>query len=237
MSIRRIGPILDWLVYRCARARKRALPISDQLNIGSAYMVAPGWINLDNSPSVWLSKHDSIRYILQKTKIIQDSAQERWPSDIVFHDVRHGLPWPDQSLRYIYTSHTLEHLSRRDGEYLLRECNRVLKSGGILRVVVPDLIFYAKRYVDAHTEANLNSEDKISATEEFLEIVGAKSGSITSSRNPHRWMYDSASLANFLSKVGFINVVEKHYREGQVPDLEILDTRPDDSLHMEAERS
>jgi len=39
----------------------------------------------------------------------------------------------------VYHSHLLEHLQQEEGEDLIQECLRVLKPGGILRIVVPDL--------------------------------------------------------------------------------------------------
>lgn len=39
----------------------------------------------------------------------------------------------------VYHSHLLEHLQQEEGEGLTQECFRVLKPGGILRIVVPDL--------------------------------------------------------------------------------------------------
>jgi predicted SAM-dependent methyltransferase len=233
-----IASIIDFLVLQMARTNKKSLPQLDRLNLGSAYNVAPGWVNIDNSPSVWLSKHNTVRHLLQKVNLINESTQQSWQVDLIFHDVRHGLPWPDQSVRYIYTSHLLEHLSPQGGERLLQECYRVMKSGGILRVVVPDLMLYAQHYIDAITSGASKCEDipSFSATENFLEIVGVHFGNTVSFRCPHRWMYDACSLARYLAKVGFVKIEQKAYREGRVPDLEILDTRPDDSLHMEAER-
>jgi SAM-dependent methyltransferase len=49
----------------------------------------------------------------------------------------------------IYHSHVLEHLSHGDARRLTAECLRVLKSGGVLRVVVPDLEGVARLYLQA----------------------------------------------------------------------------------------
>lgn len=47
-----------------------------------------------------------------------------------------GLPFPDESIESIISHHFMEHL--RDGFVpLMDECHRVLKPGGILRVIVP----------------------------------------------------------------------------------------------------
>ena|SRR5258708_5199575 len=231
-----LGALLDLLVFRLARVDETGLPKGDRVNIGSAYLTPPGWINLDNSPSVWLSRHRAARYLLEKTHFTSASAQERWRPGIVFHDVRHGLPWAEQSLSFIYTSHLLEHLSRLDGEGLLRECHRVLKPSGILRVVVPDLRYYAQKYLDDLDGCDTDTDRALSATasERFMEIVGVHNGGALSARNPHRWMYDERSLADGLKRVGFVNVAARRYREGDFPDLDKMDTRPIDSLHMEA---
>lgn len=113
------------------------------------------------------------------------------------------------------------------------ECFRVLKRGGLLRVVVPDLKFYAQQYF---AEASNGSRSAMLPSEHFLEMVGLHAGHDVSARNPHRWMYDAASLGVCLSKAGFVDVVPQAHRQGQVPDLEVLDVRPVDSLHMEARR-
>jgi predicted SAM-dependent methyltransferase len=234
-----IGPILDFLVLQFARARQQPAPTLDRLNIGSAYIAPSGWINIDNSPSAWLSRHRKVLYLLERANLVNVNKQRRWPPDIVFHDVRHGLPWPTQSFQFVYTSHLLEHLSRTDGETLLGECHRVLKPHGTLRVVVPDLLYYATKYVHEVTLAGCGSIEPSAAraAETFLEMVGATSGRITSTRTPHRWMYDTAQLTESLAKAGFLHITVQCPGVGTVPDLDVLDTRPVDSLHVEARRA
>jgi predicted SAM-dependent methyltransferase len=47
----------------------------------------------------------------------------------------------------IYASHVWEHLYLKDGEFALSECHRVLKAGGVVRIVVPPLHDYCDEYV------------------------------------------------------------------------------------------
>lgn len=55
-------------------------------------------------------------------------------------DVRKPLrAWPDGSVRLIYHSHLIEHLSFYQGVEFLAECRRILKPGGVMRVCTPDL--------------------------------------------------------------------------------------------------
>lgn len=52
----------------------------------------------------------------------------------------------------------------------------------------------------------------------------------------HRWMYDFDSLKNLLLSIGFTVVEKRSFREGVVPDLELLDNRPQESLYVEARK-
>ena len=68
---------------------------------------------------------------------------------VISHDVRKGIPLADKTVDAVYHSHLLEHFSKREGTVLASECFRVLKPGGIIRVVVPDLENICKGYLEA----------------------------------------------------------------------------------------
>ena len=55
------------------------------------------------------------------------------------HNLNKGIPFEDNSFDVVYHSHLLEHFSKSYTPVFLKECHRVLKNGGIIRVVVPDL--------------------------------------------------------------------------------------------------
>ena len=63
-----------------------------------------------------------------------------------------GIPAASQSVNVVYHSHLLEHLHQGEGEDLIQECFRVLKPGGIVRVVVPDLERICKDYLSTIQE-------------------------------------------------------------------------------------
>lgn len=56
-------------------------------------------------------------------------------------DLREGkpIPLPSHSVLKIFTSHVIEHLDDRAVDVLFRECYRILRYGGILRVSCPDV--------------------------------------------------------------------------------------------------
>jgi len=83
----------------------------NKLNFGCGTRVAEGWVNIDftsGDPRV------------QSVNLLK------------------GLPFPDNSFDAVYSSHVLEHFTKAQAAALLNEARRVLKPGGILRIVVPD---------------------------------------------------------------------------------------------------
>jgi predicted SAM-dependent methyltransferase len=50
-----------------------------------------------------------------------------------------GIPFPSDHFEVVYHSQVLEHIPKEKAHDFIRECYRVLKPGGILRVVLPNL--------------------------------------------------------------------------------------------------
>jgi len=61
------------------------------------------------------------------------------PDNILVHDLARGIPFASGSVDVVYHSHLLEHLDRDVAHAFLFEVMRVLKPGGLQRIVVPDL--------------------------------------------------------------------------------------------------
>jgi len=200
------------------------------INLGCGLSVASGWLNLDNSLNARLAKHRLLRKVLWKLGVLSDHHYSvKWPASVISYDLRKPLPYAGSSIDYVYTSHFLEHLSRDHAQKLIKEAHRVLKRGGIIRIVVPDLALGVRQYVAAMQVDPQNAK----AATEFLEWLQLSRPNV---RDPHLWMYDAPSLAAMLKDCGFINAVVCEYKKGRVPDCDILDNRPIDSLHLEAEK-
>lgn len=90
------------------------------LNFGCGSVFHREWVNLDAMPAA---------------------------DGVIAHDVRRPFPYPDGSFDGVYGSHVLEHLEPSAGARLLRDCRRILRPGGIIRVVVPDLEAIVRLYM------------------------------------------------------------------------------------------
>lgn len=51
----------------------------------------------------------------------------------------HALPFPDERFELVFSSHCLEHFSHRETRTILTEWLRVLKKGGMLKLILPDI--------------------------------------------------------------------------------------------------
>jgi SAM-dependent methyltransferase len=203
------------------------------VNLGSGNTVAPGWINIDNSWNARLSKYPLLRSSLYRIGLLsQHHYNIQWPQDLVIHDLTKKLPLPSNSVDYVYSSHALEHLNKDDAVKLLRDILRILKVGGVVRIVVPDLAVEARQYVEALETNPFDAQ----AAPRFLNGLALTRPPRLGRPATHQWMYDAPSLQATLLNAGFVHPIVCAYKQGRVPDIDILDRRPEISLYMEAER-
>ena len=211
-----------------------------RLHLGSHTRAVRGWENLDSSPNVYLSRVPALQRALHRARIVDErQAAARFPREVVHADVRKGLPYPDASAAYVYSSHMIEHLARWQALELVRECRRVLHRGGVLRLATPDLAAWAREYLDGDTTAGPTPADSFmeklatfrdapgSTAQRFVRRVAGSS--------QHQWLYDAESLSYLLREGGFPDPELRRFREGDVPDLDQLEDHAD-SLFVEARR-
>lgn len=79
--------------------------------------------------------------------------------DVVSYDLNQGIPYESDFFDAVYHSHLLEHFFKDQAPLFLMECFRVLKPGGVIRVVVPDLETIAKLYLKNLNQALKGNED------------------------------------------------------------------------------
>lgn len=169
-----------------------------KVNLGCGNQTPEGWINVDYSLGSRLAKVPLFSLFNSQFKLFDSS----WNPDIFLHDLRKKFPWSDGEVDIVYSSHTLEHLNKHQGLQFLRECYRVLKKDGLIRIVVPDL----RQFVSAYINGDMLAEDfveKLGVWQEEHQDSSLKSKLAFFIRFPHQCMYDTDSLVRTMSTIGF----------------------------------
>ena len=168
-----------------------------KLNLGCGAQVVDGWVNVDYALGARLASIPVLSTALRRLKVFR----LEWDPAIHIHDLTKPLPWKDGTVDACYTSHTVEHLSREQGAALVREAFRVLKPGGVLRVIVPDLRPILERYRDGRVSADhvveqlgvLYGTDKQGLRRMLAPLI----------EFPHKCMYDPQTMIRLLQSAGF----------------------------------
>ena len=58
---------------------------------------------------------------------------------VIAHNLRKGIPFDSGTFDFVYHSHLIEHFSREEACSFIKECYRVLKCNGVLRIAYPNL--------------------------------------------------------------------------------------------------
>jgi len=204
-----------------------------RLNLGCGLLTHPSWINVDGSWNARLAKLPRLRRTLSLLHILPaNKAEIPWSPDIFVHDVRKPLPFPDGSADAVYASHVLEHLYREQGQQLIREAFRVLASGGIVRIVVPDLRAIVHEYLGERPFGEHSAGEKAPPPGDLLNERLLMRWPSPSKHNfllriyeawqdfhSHKWMYDEQSLGNLLGSTGFVEILRRNYAESLIPDI------------------
>jgi SAM-dependent methyltransferase len=174
-------------------------PMESQIIQFGCGLCAPSqWRNFDASPTLWLQKLPAIG------KLVPSGPFGRFPDNVEYGNIVNGLPISDDSIRLLYCSHVLEHLTLDELRRALHNCYRLLQPGGIFRFVLPDLEYMSWQYV--------NSIDPDAALK-FMQFtclgIEHRQRNFRSflkdwlSGSQHLWMWDYKSLSHELSMVGF----------------------------------
>lgn len=208
-----------------------------KVNLGSGLYVAKGWINIDSSINALLSKYPKFmlvilfkinnfvlkRYYHSNLQASQEEFLNILKNNMfINHNLENGIPFENDSVDYIYSSHFLEHLFREDTEKLLMDAHRVLKKNGLIRIDVPNLEYAFDLYKSGKKEEAL----------EMLYIEGK-----ISNFSYHRYMYDYELLSNLLKKCGFKRIKRCEFHKGKMPDINVLEKSEIDTLFVEAIKS
>jgi SAM-dependent methyltransferase len=220
------------LVLKIASIFKKNQKISKagkKANIGCGLHCLEGWVNIDGSLSALLGskKFAWFNKILYKFSgsssyyTFKQFHETIAKKKLYFADLTKGIPFVDETLEIAYCSHLLEHLTKKNGAYFLKECHRVLKKEGLLRLVVPDLDKAFDMYRNGKSQEMLDLFFYTSDDPDF---------------SAHKYGYNFAMLDRLLAGTGFTNIKMMSYQNGACPDIKFLDVYPEYSLYVECRK-
>jgi len=187
------------------------------LNLGCGDCTPHGWENVDYAFGARLTRLPGFSALNRRLRLFNLD----WDQRIRLHDLRKPLPWQSGSVQAVYSSHTLEHLSREQGRRLIEEAFRVLMPGGILRIVVPDLAQMVRDYTSGTVAADY-----------FLDHLGVLTANGDGSAKeyleplisfPHKCMYDQETLLTLFGDCGF-NATPRSHLDSDIPDIGDIET-------------
>jgi predicted SAM-dependent methyltransferase len=204
------------------------------LNVASSVYVLEDFVNLDNHLFIRFINNSNIAKKVLPAKyheLLRSYVEASKKAKLIKHDCRMPLKFPDSSVDHILCSHFLEHVFPEDRTNILNDFMRVLKPGGTLHIILPDLESQVTKYLrkkelgvptaadDFITETLLSKESKGSLRYRLMEFGGGFG-------LQHRWMYDHASISNIVNEMGF-GIIEK------TPECPSYQFRlNDDSVHV-----
>lgn len=188
-----------------------------------------------SSPSQWLNFDISPTLRIQKTPILGTLLKSRlnviFPDGVRYGDIIKGLPnIQANSCDGVYCSHTLEHLSLKDLRTALVNTHKILKPGGIFRLVVPDLEFCAKEYLKQLANGDSNASNNFVGKSGTILGTEARERGLKSiltavlGNARHLWMWDYISLQAELNKAGFTAIRRCQFNDSSDPMFQYVES-------------
>lgn len=124
----------------------------------------------------------------------------------IYMDLNEGFPLPDDSFDYVFSQQGIEHFTYYRAVKILRECLRVLKPRGKIRIETPNLNYFIDRYRN-------NDRAVAPATHQFAKELDAPPTHLTSLNSiffqfGHQYVYDIQALIDLCRQCGFADVRE-----------------------------
>ena len=194
------GRQMQGLARRPYQIRKYLATATDfvGLQIGSGYHHLDGWLKTDIE-------------ILDLTTVYMDATNR--------------FPFPSDVFDYIVAEHMIEHITYDRALKMLRECRRVLKKNGVIRISTPD-IKLTQQLMDRPLAPEL--ERYVSWSNSTFDGIGSSNSAIhVVNRLQHAWghqfLYDSDTLSSALKQCGFTEITQCSPSESDHPVLRNVD--------------
>ena len=176
--------------------------VSPKIHWGCGSKIIEGWINIDG----WYT--NNIDYVA---------------------DLRSKIPFDDNVVSFIFTEHVVEHIEKKHILSVLGEFYRVLRVGGVVRIVVPSL----EAFINSYQAHDMDWFKRAG----FDEVTPGECFNIIFYEHFHKHIYDFENLSMLLKKVGFSSINTSMHMGSDYPEL-LLDTSHESriiqSIYVEA---
>lgn len=126
------------------------------------------------------------------------------PRADIYIDITSPLPLQNNSVSNIMLEEVIEHISCAQAKGLLDECHRILKPKGCIRIITPNLAYYANTVIDG------NDGDEINDV-----FYG----------HGHKYIYTKEKLKSLVLSANYIDLVFTNYLDPE-SQLGHLDSHP-----------
>lgn len=186
----KIAPTSAVAKHLSDQAKHDSIETPARLHLGCGDHLLKGWINID----------------------INDSEE------VVKLNLTQALPFPTESVEFIFSEHFIEHITCEEAHRLLTECYRVLLPKGVLRISTPDLRKLVNEYLAEKTgewhDVGWFPATPCQMVNEGMRLWG------------HQFLYDAKELTALIKACGFQEITAVHWRESRYTELRNLEVRP-----------
>jgi predicted SAM-dependent methyltransferase len=183
---------------------------SPKLHIGGGWRRLDGWLNTD------------IELI----------------PDVMRMDATQSFPFADDTFQHVYAEHMIEHVPYQKGIGMLRECHRVMREGGVIRLITPDLAAIIGLY---KSEPCADQQEYLQwFCRTFVQEAPANAVSVINAmfrQWGHQFIYDEQTLADAMRTAGFASIKRWTLGESDYPDLRNMENQeryPEGLLNFES---
>lgn len=226
-----------------------------KLNIGAGPNIFPhsGWINIDKYDFTqyfnFLQTVDNSNGMPEQQRVLWQWCQDGNEIDYQTHDCTTPFTqFKDNSVDFIYGGQMIEHLNPiYQTPNFLKECHRMLKPGGILRLTTPDLDILIRAYTSYAPNINTmeqfyDDQPEFFRTADpasqlaFLMFGAAGPDCNQQNYQGHFFIFNQISMKRFLTEAGFKDIETTWSKCGKNKQIamEIHDEGLSHSLIVEA---
>ncbi|MCB9074601.1 MAG: methyltransferase domain-containing protein [Chitinophagales bacterium] len=146
-------------------------------------------------------------------------------ADTAYMDATKRFPFEENIFSYIFAEHMIEHITYDEGQFMLRECFRVMKPNGVIRLATPNL--------DKISEIlkNPEKEEYRNYIQLYVERFYGKDYPIIPALQinklfygfHHRFIHNFESLSFILEQAGFKNIIQREVYQSEHSALQNLE--------------